>query len=137
MGRVCNLLGDGSFVRHFALRKQYSGLRQSCVPAVWSTDVLDMSRQQQLIHHVKGEQRRHSIIGKSFPRFGEGKIEKALWVTHEGPAAGARDRGFDRAHCARSIKKGLTLAPVNSIADWLGCFDLTIIILSLRVILFR
>src|SRR4029453_16204847 len=49
-----------------------------------STDALDMSRQQQLIHHEEGEQRRHSIIGKSFPRFGEGEVEKTFGMTNEG-----------------------------------------------------
>src|SRR6266480_2642255 len=62
--------------------------------AVRSSDVLDMSRQQQLIHHEEGEQRRHSIIGESFPRFGEGEIEKTFGVTHEGRCTGARHMRF-------------------------------------------
>ena len=32
-----------------------------------SSDVLDMSWQQQLVHHVKGEQRRHSIDRRIVP----------------------------------------------------------------------
>ena len=42
-----------------------------------------MSRQQQLVDHVKDDQRRHSIIGKSFPCFGEREIEKTLGMTQE------------------------------------------------------
>ena len=53
-----------------------------------------MSWQQQLIHHVKGEQRRHSIIGKSLPCFGEGEVEKAPGMTHEAHLAGGRQRSL-------------------------------------------
>ena len=54
-----------------------------------------MPWQQQLVHHVQGEQRRHSIVGKSFPRFGEGEVEKAPGMAHEGRITGARDRSFE------------------------------------------
>jgi hypothetical protein len=57
-----------------------------------------MSWQQQLIHHVKDDQRRHSIEGKSFPSFGEGEVEKALGVAHEGRVAGVRERSFACGH---------------------------------------
>jgi hypothetical protein len=59
-----------------------------------STDVLDMSRQQQLIHHVKDDQRRHSVEGKSFPSFGEGEVEKTFGVTQEAHFLGARQHRF-------------------------------------------
>src|SRR5207249_10637069 len=36
----------------------------------------------------------HSIIGESFPRFGEGEIEKTFGVTHEGRCTGARHMRF-------------------------------------------
>src|ERR1700730_14116527 len=57
-----------------------------------------MSWQEQLIHHVKNDQRRHSIVRESFPCFGEGEVEKALGVTHEGHLADARQRSFARGH---------------------------------------
>src|SRR6266480_5421033 len=53
-----------------------------------SSDVLDMPWQQQLVYHEEGEQRRHSIVGKSFPRFGKGKVEKTFGMTQEGRGAG-------------------------------------------------
>src|SRR6059058_3288577 len=59
--------------------------------------MFDMSRQQQLIDHEKDDQRRHSIIGKAFPCFGESEIQKTLGMTQEGRAASAR-----RSCCARS-----------------------------------
>src|ERR1022692_2805754 len=83
-----------------------------------------MSWQQQLVHHVKGEQRRHSIIGKSFPRFGEGEVEKALGVTHKGRVAGAQDRSFACGHLIvlashlRSI-----LLETNARCRYLRCRD--------------
>ena len=78
-----------------------------------------MSWQQQLIHHVKGEQRRHSIIGKSFPRFGEGEVEKAPGVTHEGRVAGARRRSFACGHriMMSCWLGGVLIEPVRSIGE--------------------
>src|SRR5437879_13738367 len=72
-----------------------------------------MSRQQQLIHHVKDDQRRHSIEGESFPSFGEGEIEKTLGVTKEGRAARARQRSFGGGHnVERRLKSQLTMRAV-------------------------
>ena len=33
---------------------------------------------QQILDHVQGQQRRHSVKGKAFPRFGESQIIKTL-----------------------------------------------------------
>ena len=60
--------------------------------------MLIVSRQQQLIYHVKDDQRRHSIEGKSFPCFGEGEVEKTLGMTHEGRVAGARQSSLASGH---------------------------------------
>src|SRR6266480_220738 len=77
------------------LRRERSDNRfQSGTESGKSTDVANMSRQQQLVHHEEGEQRRHSIIGESFPRFGEGEIEKTFRMAHEGYFLGARQYGF-------------------------------------------
>src|ERR1700730_16757859 len=93
-----------------------------------------MSRQQQLIYHVKDDQRRHSIVGKTFPCFGEGEIEKALRVTHEGRVAGARQSSFASGHRIvvashlRSLWKVKSKNGANGIRDiegsepdWLSC----------------
>src|ERR1044071_5938107 len=57
-----------------------------------------MSWQEQLVYHVKDDQRRHSIIGESFPTFGEGEEEKALGVTKKSHVAGARRLSFACGH---------------------------------------
>ena len=61
-------------------------------------DVLDVSWQEQLIHHVKDDHRRHSIEGESFLCLGEGELEKTLGMTHEGHLAGARQRSCACGH---------------------------------------
>src|SRR5437879_4695503 len=63
-----------------------------------SADVLYMSRQQQLIYHVKGEQRRHSVEGKSFPSFGEREVEETFRLTQEVRVAGARHLRLATGH---------------------------------------
>jgi hypothetical protein len=48
-----------------------------------SSDVLDMSGQQQLVHHVQDDRRRRAIEGKSLPGFGKRQVEKSLWMSKE------------------------------------------------------
>ena len=48
-----------------------------------SRHVLDVPGQQQLIHHVKDQQRRHAVEGESFPRLGEGEVEQSGGVPQE------------------------------------------------------
>ena len=84
-----------------------------------SADVLDMSRQQQLIYHVKDDQRRHSVIGKSLPSFGEGEVEKTFGVTQEVRFAGARQLSFacgQRIVLALHLRGSLTDEPALLLA---------------------
>ena len=53
-----------------------------------------MSGQQQLVDHEEDDERRHSIIGKSFPSFSEREVEQTPGVTHEGRIVRARGRIF-------------------------------------------
>ena len=46
-------------------------------------DVLDVPRQQEILDHVKDEQRLHAVVGKAFPRFGEGEIPKSARMAEE------------------------------------------------------
>src|SRR5262245_9272318 len=40
-----------------------------------------MAGQQQLVHHVQDDQRRHPIEGETLPGFGKRQGKKAFWVT--------------------------------------------------------
>src|SRR5262245_3554721 len=53
-----------------------------------SGDLLDVSRMQQLVNHVENQQRLHSIIGKTFPRFGERDVAEPARVSKEGAILG-------------------------------------------------
>src|SRR3546814_9868120 len=46
-------------------------------------DMLDMPRQKELLDHVEHDQRRHAVIGKTLPRFGEGEIVEAARVAEK------------------------------------------------------
>ena len=76
-------------------------------------NLLDMPRQQQLVHHVEGEQRRHPVVGEAFPRFGEGQVEQASGMTQESVVSGARGRGLLVVMGPRLV---LTAAPSCSAA---------------------
>src|SRR4029077_2568379 len=62
-----------------------------------------MSWQQQLVHHVKDDQRRHSIEREPFPCLGKSEIEKTPGVTKEGRITGAFARDFDRTQHAATF----------------------------------
>ena len=38
------------------------------------------------------EERRHAVVGEALPGFGEGEIEQAAGMAHEGYVVGGRDR---------------------------------------------
>ena len=46
-------------------------------------DVFDPPGEQEILDHVKDEQRLHPVIGKSFPRLGEGEIPKPARMAEE------------------------------------------------------
>src|SRR5204863_6470025 len=50
-------------------------------------DVVDMSRQQQLVRHVEDEQRLHAVIGEALAAFGEGEEAEAPGMAEEGDVA--------------------------------------------------
>ena len=60
-------------------------------------DVLDVSRQQQLVDHVQHQQRRHAVEREALPRLGEGEIEEPFRMTRETGSGRARPRRFDCA----------------------------------------
>ena len=45
-----------------------------------SGDVLDMSRMEQVIDHVKNEERLHPVIGETLPCFGERDVTQPARV---------------------------------------------------------
>ena len=63
-------------------------------------DVLDVPRQQQLVHHVEHQQRRHAVVREALPGLGEGEVEEPLRMTRETGPGRARRRRFD---CAQWI----------------------------------
>src|SRR3954454_24838172 len=60
--------------------------RRAGAPAVEVTktgeaeDVFDVAREEEILHHVKDQQRLHPVVGKPFPRLGEGEIPKPAWM---------------------------------------------------------
>ena len=46
-------------------------------------DVLDPARVEEIVDHVKGEQRLHTVVGKTFPSFGEGEIPEPAGMAEE------------------------------------------------------
>ena len=68
--------------------------------------MLDVPRQQQLIHHVEGQQPCHAVIGKALPRFGKREEEEAPGVTHEALVVGLRRRCYDTDHRQLSVAGG-------------------------------
>jgi hypothetical protein len=48
-----------------------------------TADVLNMPWKQQLVDHVKDDERRHSVEREPFPCFGEGQVEKAPGMAYE------------------------------------------------------
>ena len=46
-------------------------------------DVLDPSRLEEIVDHVEDEQRLHAVVGKAFPRLGEGEVPKPARMTEE------------------------------------------------------
>src|SRR5205085_3846295 len=57
-------------------------------------DMLDASRQEKILHHVKDEERLHPVIGETFPGFGEGKEpEPARMAEETGGVLFAGQRG--------------------------------------------
>jgi hypothetical protein len=55
-----------------------------------SGDVLHVAGQQQLVHHVQHQERRHAVKGKALPGFGEGQVEEAFRMAHKGAVSSAR-----------------------------------------------
>src|SRR3546814_16065041 len=51
--------------------------------------MLDMPRQKELLDHVEHDQRRHAVIGKTLPRFGEGEIGEAARVAEKHAIVGS------------------------------------------------
>src|SRR5512132_3731287 len=43
-------------------------------------DVLDAAGQEEILDHVKDEQRLHAVEGKALPRLGEGEIPEPAWM---------------------------------------------------------
>jgi hypothetical protein len=46
-------------------------------------DVLDPPRQQEILDHVKDKERLHAVVGKAFPRLGEGEEPKPARMPEE------------------------------------------------------
>ena len=46
-------------------------------------DVFDVSREEEILHHVKHEQRLHPVEGEALPRLGEGEIPKPARMPEE------------------------------------------------------
>ena len=46
-------------------------------------DVLDAPGQQEILDHVKDEQRLHPVIGKALPRLGEGEVPEPARMAQE------------------------------------------------------
>ena len=55
-----------------------------------SGDVLDVAGMQQLVDHVKNEQRLHPVVGKAFPSFGECDVTEPARMSKEGAIVGVR-----------------------------------------------
>src|SRR2546429_1857676 len=53
-------------------------------------DVLDVAGMQQLVDHVKNEQRLHPVVGKPFPSFGERDVAEPARMPKEGAVLGVR-----------------------------------------------
>ena len=51
--------------------------------AVERRDVLDAPGQQEILDHVKDEERLHPVVGKALPRLGEGEVPEPAWVAQE------------------------------------------------------
>ena len=61
-------------------------------------DALDVTGMQQLIDHVKNQQRLHPVVGKTFPGFGERDVAEPARVPKESAILGVvhRRRVFRR-----------------------------------------
>ena len=46
-------------------------------------DVLDASGQQEIFDHVQDEERLHPVVGKAFPRLGEGEVPEPAGMAQE------------------------------------------------------
>jgi len=58
-----------------------------------------MAGQEQRVAHIEHQQRRHSVIGKALPGFGEGQIGKCGRLAEEGAKWGRHNyRPIDRNH---------------------------------------
>src|SRR5437016_4404254 len=55
-----------------------------------SGDVLDVAGMQQLVDHVKNEQRLHPVVGKAFPSFGERDVAEPARMSKEAAIVGVR-----------------------------------------------
>ena len=55
-----------------------------------SGDVLDVAGMQQLVDHVKNEQRLHPVLGKAFPSFGERDVAEPARMSKEAAIVGVR-----------------------------------------------
>ena len=64
--------------------------------------LLQVARQQRLVHHVQHQQRRHSVVGEALPGFGERQKEKPLGMPQEGALIARRQDGFGCTHGNRS-----------------------------------
>ena len=51
--------------------------------AVERRDVLNAPGQQEILDHVKDEQRLHPVVGKALPRLGEGEVPEPAWMAQE------------------------------------------------------
>src|SRR5437016_8339024 len=55
-----------------------------------SGDVLDVAGMQQLVDHVKNEQRLHPVVGKAFPSFGDSDVAEPARMSKEATIVGVR-----------------------------------------------
>ena len=60
-----------------------SAIQRKLAKRVEDHDALDPSREEKILHHVKNEERLHSVIGKAFPGFGEGEEPEPARVPEE------------------------------------------------------